>query len=165
MNNTDLLKGYAEPIEQRSIVRGYVSINRPAPTGFPVEGSEENLLWVIVPGYTLNAPLGPCRWAALHGSSLPKQGAECVVAFDEGNKPVVVFWEGPATGLVKESGVATLSGGKATVKAASCTTSSRILCNTLSGTPTAVGVTERKAGEFKLEGGSGSNEVTWAILS
>lgn len=97
MNVTELLKSTGDPIEQRSIIRGYVSTNRPAPTGFPVEGSEANLLWVIVPGYSPNVPFGPCRWDAIHGSSLPKQGAEAWVAFDENNKPKVISWEGETT--------------------------------------------------------------------
>lgn len=94
MKLVELFESHAEPIEQRSIVRGIISTNRPAPTGFPVEGSEANWLWVIVPGYSPEAPLGPCNWAAIHGSTLPARGAACVVAFDEANRPVVVWWEG-----------------------------------------------------------------------
>ena len=100
MDVTALLKGQAEPIEQRSLIRCYVSVNRPAPTAFPTAAETEkgeNLLWVLSPGDV--TPLGPCEWPACHGSALPKQGAECIVAFDENNKPVVIWWEGIAAGF------------------------------------------------------------------
>lgn len=93
-NVTDLLKGTAEVVEQPRVVRGYISTNRPAPTGFPVPGSEENLLWVITPETSVERPLGPCWWNADHGATLPAQGAECVVIFDTKEVPTVIFWMG-----------------------------------------------------------------------
>jgi len=163
MDVSELLRSPADPIEQPALITAYVSVNRPAPTGFPVEGSQENLLWVIQPGDTV--PFGPCRWAALHGSTLPTQGTEVLVAFDENNKPVVVWWEAASTNLALESGVVTLSAGKATVTAPRARATSPITANTVSGTPTTIGVKEREAGKFKLEGGSGTNEVAWVVFS
>lgn len=93
-NPTALLKGQGDPIEQSPLVRGYVSTNRPAPGDFPKVGDTTNLLWVIVPGYTLQRPLGPCQWGAIHGATLPSQGAEVLVGFDEGNIPTVLWWAG-----------------------------------------------------------------------
>src|ERR1035441_1872324 len=65
-----------------------------APASFPVANSQENLLWVIAPGYSITNPLGPCRWAAEYGSTLPSNEATCIVAFDNENIPTVLWWEG-----------------------------------------------------------------------
>lgn len=91
---TELLQGRADVVEQSRIVRGYISRNRPAPTGFPVPGSAENLLWVITPETSLDRPLGPCWWNADHGATLAAQGAECVVIFDDQEVPTVLWWAG-----------------------------------------------------------------------
>lgn len=88
VNTTQLLASTGDPIEQPVLVRGYVSTVRPAPISF----SEP--VWVIVPGYSTDRPLGPCEWPAIHGASLPLQGAECVVGFDDQHKPTLVWWSG-----------------------------------------------------------------------
>jgi hypothetical protein len=92
-----LLRSTADPVEQSRVVRGYISRNRPAPTGFPVPGSLDNLLWVITPETSLDRPLGPCWWNADHGATLPAQGAECVVMMDDQEIPTVVSWMGAHT--------------------------------------------------------------------
>lgn len=159
MDVTSLLKGQAEPIEQRSIIRGHISNNRPAPTGFTTIGSQENYLWVIVPGYAPNVPFGPCDWAAIHGSTLPAQGAQCVLGFDEANKPIVLWWEGNQS----ERGIAKLTAGLVTVTAPTAKVTSAIQL-TILGTPIAVSVKERKAGSFIIEAtGASSAEVAWLI--
>jgi len=91
---TQLLQSRGDPVEQRSVLRGYVSTLLPAPTGFPEPGSDANLLWVITPEYSTDRPLGPCQWSADHGTSLPTQGAAVVVAIDAAGIPTVVWWEG-----------------------------------------------------------------------
>ena len=78
----------AAPIPQRQLVSGYVSRSRPAPATFT------DPLYVIAPGYSLDFALGPCKWAALHGRTLPAQGAQALVAFDDQGVPVVVWWDG-----------------------------------------------------------------------
>jgi hypothetical protein len=91
---TELLQGRGDVVEQSPVVRGYISTNRPAPTGFPKVGSEENLVWVITPETSVDRPLGPCRWNADHGATLPAQGAACVVVTDNQGVGTVVWWEG-----------------------------------------------------------------------
>jgi hypothetical protein len=76
----------ASPVEPPQITEGYVSYNRPAPTSFAEP------VWVIDPAYSTVAPIGPCPWGAIHGATLPAQGAR-VVLFDGAN-PVVLWWEG-----------------------------------------------------------------------
>lgn len=99
MPNPAALQGsLADPIEQAGLVKGFVSTNREAPTGFP--NGTENLLWVIIPDYSLERPVGPCQWTAEWGTTLPKQGTPVLVAFDEENFPIVVWWEGSYTAPV-----------------------------------------------------------------
>jgi len=93
-NVADLLKSTADVNVQPKVIRGYISTNRAAPTGFPVPDSEDNLLWVISPAYSLDRPIGPCWWNADHGASLPAQGTEVVVIFDDQEIPTVIFWVG-----------------------------------------------------------------------
>lgn len=80
--------------EESRVVRGYISTNRPAPTGFPTVGGEENLVWVVLPEQTLDRVVGPCWWSADHGATLPAPGAACVVMFDNTDTPWVVAWQG-----------------------------------------------------------------------
>lgn len=87
----------AGPIEERTVVGGFVAPSRPAPAAFTDE------LWVILPEYSLDALIGPCEWGAIHGTSLPAAGAAVDVVFDDRNIPVVVWWEGVYT----EGGVVT----------------------------------------------------------
>jgi hypothetical protein len=94
VDTTQLLQSTGDPVEQSRVVRGYISTNQPAPTGFPTPGSQENLLWVIDPEASVDRPLGPCQWNADHGATLPAQGAECVVITDNQEVPTVVWWAG-----------------------------------------------------------------------
>jgi hypothetical protein len=89
-----LLQGRDDEVEESPVVRGYISTNRPAPTGFPKVGSEANLLWVITPETSVERPLGPCWWNADHGATLPAQGAECVVLVDNQGHGTVIWWAG-----------------------------------------------------------------------
>lgn len=85
---TVILRSQGDLTEQRLVVSGYVSTNRPAPTSFG------DTLWVILPLYSLERPFGPCEWGAIHGDALPQQGAAVTIIFDEQNIPVVVWWQG-----------------------------------------------------------------------
>jgi hypothetical protein len=89
---TELLQSRGDPIEQSPIVRGEISTNRPAPTGFPKVGSEENLLWVVTAETSVDRPLGPCWWNADHGVTLPAQGAKCVLVMDNKGIATVIWW-------------------------------------------------------------------------
>jgi hypothetical protein len=97
VDTSQLLQGTGDPVEESRVVRGYVSTSRPSPTGFPIPGSEVNLLWVITPETSVERPLGPCWWNADHGATLPAQGAECVVLTDNEEVPTVIFWQGAHT--------------------------------------------------------------------
>ena len=98
---TELLESRGDPTELEPLIRGRVSgavgpskslIS--APAGFPTANSEENLLWVVAPGYSTTNPLGPCHWTAEHGITLPSHGAQVIVAFDSERIPTVLWWEG-----------------------------------------------------------------------
>jgi hypothetical protein len=83
----ELLRSGAPP-PLRPVVSGYVSRNRTAPATF------NDQLWVILPEYSLERPFGPCEWGAIHGATLPAQGARVTVVFDDQDVPVVVWWAG-----------------------------------------------------------------------
>jgi hypothetical protein len=100
---TDLVKGQGAPIEQRPILRGYISTGRPAPESFTDQ------VWVIAPGYSIDRPLGPCEWGAIHGAAMPAQGAEVVVSVDDKGIPTIVWWQGPQTSTTLPT-VSTLPG-------------------------------------------------------
>ena len=87
-NPATALQTLSPIVEQRTVVDGYVSTVQPAPKAF------SDKLYVIVPEHSTTVPLGPCDWGAIHGTTLPVQGAACVVVFDEREVPVVVWWEG-----------------------------------------------------------------------
>lgn len=82
------LNRHAGPISQRQVISGFVSTAQPAPTGL------DGTVYVIAPGYSIDRPLGPCKFTAVHGATLPAQGAECLVVFDDEGVPVVVWWDG-----------------------------------------------------------------------
>ena len=90
-NPATALQTLSPIVEQRTVVDGYVSTVQPAPTGF------DEPLYVIVPEYSTTVPFGPCEWGAIHGATLPKQGAKVVMVFDEREVPVIVWWEGKHT--------------------------------------------------------------------
>jgi len=85
---TQLLTGSGSPQPQRQVVAGYVSTNKPAPSAFG------DPLYVVLPSFNTGAYYGPCKWGAAEGSTLPAQGAEVLVCFDDSGVPVVVWWEG-----------------------------------------------------------------------
>ena len=99
------LQTLSSVLEQRLVVDGFVSSSLPAPTGVGAP------LYVIVPEHSTQVPLGPCEWGAIHGSTLPAQGARCVVVFDEREVPVVVWWEGATVGW-EDSGWQTVASFK-----------------------------------------------------
>jgi hypothetical protein len=80
----------SDPTPERPVVGGYVSRSREAPKSF------SDPLWVIVPGYSTETPY-KCEWAALHGKTLPAQGARVVVDIDDNDVPTAVFWSGEYT--------------------------------------------------------------------
>lgn len=91
MDVTHLFGERAQPRSQPQVVAGYVSTAAPAPTGF------DDPLFVIVPSFSIDRPHGPCKWGAIHGTSLPAPGAPCLLCFDDRSVPVVVWWDGPHT--------------------------------------------------------------------
>ncbi len=93
----------SDPTPERPVVGGYVSRSREAPKSFT------DPLWVIVPGYSTAAPY-KCEWGALHGATLPAQGAQVQVAFDDNEVPRVVWWEGERTAEPKPALVSVLPG-------------------------------------------------------
>jgi len=101
---TQLLRGDATPQPQRQAVSGYVSPNKTAPAAFG------DPLYVILPTYDPTRTWGPCKWGAAEGSTLPAQGAEVLVIFDDQNVPVVVWWEGSPAFSVSGSAGGVLTG-------------------------------------------------------
>lgn len=143
-------------VQEAPIVDGEVSNLQATPRTFTDQ------LFVIVSEYSTTVPFGPCEWGAIHGRTLPAQGAKCRMTFDpETGVPIIVWWEGTQS----EAGVVTLSGtpGKAIVTAPSVKPSTAIQL-TVMGTPIAVAVKERKAGSFIIEAtGASTAEVAWAV--
>ncbi len=91
MADTTELLNDSSPTPQSLVVSGYVSRNRPAPATFA------DSLWVILPNYSLDRPFGPCEWGAIHGATLPAQGARVTAVFDDQDVPVIVWWAGEHT--------------------------------------------------------------------
>ena len=87
-NPASALRNLDTVVQQPAVEDGYVSTVQPAPVAFT------DKLYVIVPEHSTTVPLGPCEWGAIHGSTLPKQGARCQVAFGGEEIPRVVWWEG-----------------------------------------------------------------------
>lgn len=92
MPNPTQLVRQGGPIEERVAIAGFVATTRPAPTTY-TEG-----VWVVAPGYSQTALIGPCKWGQVHGSTKPAQGAAVLVVFDDKNEPRVVWWEGEFAG-------------------------------------------------------------------
>jgi hypothetical protein len=67
-----------------------VSTSQPAPAGFG------DLMQVVMAGHSPDLSV-PCAWGAIHGASLPAQGAAVLVAFNDQGVPVVVWWAGTHT--------------------------------------------------------------------
>src|ERR1039458_6439746 len=87
-NPASALRNLDTVVQQPAVEDGYVSTVQPAPVAFT------DKLYLIVPEHSTTVPLGPCEWGAIHGSTLPKQGARCQVAFGGEEIPRVVWWEG-----------------------------------------------------------------------
>jgi hypothetical protein len=78
----------AGPVEHPPVVDGYVSRNKPAPSAF------SDSLWVIVPGGSTAAPYRCERWGAIHGATLPAQGADVSLSMSQAGIPTVLWWAG-----------------------------------------------------------------------
>lgn len=78
----------AQPIGHPPVVVGYVSRSRPAPASFDLP------VWVIVPSHSVDRVYGPLAWPAIHGATLPAQGASVWLAFDDNGTPIVLSWVG-----------------------------------------------------------------------
>lgn len=87
MDVTQLVR-QAAPIPYSPVARGY--IGKGAVTF-------NDLLEVILPEGSTERHYGPCPFPAIHGATLPAEGAVCVVVFDEQNHPTIVWWEGVHT--------------------------------------------------------------------
>ena len=87
-NVVEGLMGRAAPIGHARIAAGYVSRSRPAPRGF------DDPIWVIVPAHSVDRPYGPCAWPAIHGNTIPTQGTDVWLGFDNDGTPIVLSWAG-----------------------------------------------------------------------
>lgn len=119
-NPTQLLGTGSAPAPARAVVTGYISTLQPAPTSF------DDPVYVIIPERSIDSPYGPCRWPAIHGSTLPAQGAEALLAFDQAGLPIVVWWDGeqsvdPVDPLVQD-GYGTLPAATVAAQTLSTTT-------------------------------------------
>ncbi len=88
----------AGPTEHPPVVDGCVSRNKPAPSSFT------DPLWVIVPSYSIEAPYKCLQWGAIHGVTLPAQGAEVSVVMSLAGVPTVVWWAGETVQETVERG-------------------------------------------------------------
>lgn len=70
------------------IVYGEVSTAQPAPASFAAP------LHVVIPGWRADYFWTILNWPALHGNTLPAQGAACLLAFDDRRNLWCVSWEG-----------------------------------------------------------------------
>ncbi len=172
------------------MLRGYVSPDRPAPTGFPAPGSAANLLWVVIPDQTLDYVLGPLQWSADHGVALPAQGAECVVVIDQSEIATVEWWEGAheeppeiatleaeIAALTGERGITEITWGGASPKSNVLTIPvtagvgkrpfltpfKSVVCTTFIPVVESLSETELKVFGFCPEGtpGAGKNKLAW----
>jgi len=78
----------AGPVGHPAIVAGYVSNLRPAPRSF------DDPVWVVVPSHAQERVYGPCAWPASHGNTIPSQGTEIWLGFDNDGSPLVLSWAG-----------------------------------------------------------------------
>lgn len=51
-----------------------------------------DLVPVIIPEFDEQLEWGPCRWQSRDDTSLPNQGDEALVAFDNRRNPWIVVW-------------------------------------------------------------------------
>ena len=49
-------------------------------------------MYVILPSFDEVHEFGPCRWQSRDDVSLPTQGDEVLVLFDEGRQPWIISW-------------------------------------------------------------------------
>ena len=87
MDTTQLVR-QADSIGYEAIQRGYISPTKPTIKSFSESA------WVVIPEGSTEHLYGPCKWPAIHGTTLPAKGAVCIVGFDEQNFPTVLWWEG-----------------------------------------------------------------------
>ena len=73
-------------------ITGYPPLARGYIASTPVTFQEG--VKVILPEGSTERSYGPCKWPAIHGTTKPAVGDECVVGFDERNMPTVLSWEG-----------------------------------------------------------------------
>lgn len=81
----------AGPTDHPPVVPGYISRSKPAPASFAAP------MWVIVPAYSTDSPYLCRQWGAIHGNTLPAQGAAVTVVMDIEDIPTVVWWAGEHT--------------------------------------------------------------------
>lgn len=60
----------------------------------PAPASFSDDLWVLLPEFSTERPLGPCQWKSEHGATLPAVGAKVVVVLDDDDVPTVIWWAG-----------------------------------------------------------------------
>jgi hypothetical protein len=83
---------------QQKIIWGQVSTNQPAPTSF------SQPLYVTRPAWNPDYNWTITDWPACHGSTLPAQGAECMLIIDTANNLRCVWWDGTAPTAASTSG-------------------------------------------------------------
>lgn len=68
-------------------VSGYVSRERAAPSHF------DDVVYIVVPSHNPEGSTA-LKFPAIHGNSLPQQGAAALVAYDENSTPYLIWWDG-----------------------------------------------------------------------
>lgn len=71
----------------QDIVSGYISTEQPAPTNFNANAH------VVIPSHNPEGSTA-LAWPAIHGNTMPAQGAQALVAYDQNSTPFLIWWAG-----------------------------------------------------------------------
>jgi hypothetical protein len=77
--------------QRPNIISGQVSLHMPAPASFT------SPLYVTIPQWQPGPYWTIVNWPALHGGTLPAQGAACLLLRDDRNNLRCVWWDGQFT--------------------------------------------------------------------
>lgn len=179
MDVTQLLRDGGTVSGQRNFALGYVSTSKPAPSSFDAQ------LWVVLPDFSPDHSL-PVTWSALHGQTLPAQGAQVLVVFDDRGAGYAMWWAGTltqfgpwtaitydASGTWADAGgaaplqyrtsgdgtVAQMRGKPAVQAAHTATVSSSTIATLPSGSPPRPAYAQTFAARFVDQGGIGATVV------
>lgn len=86
-DTTSLIGARSKGNRLQDIVSGYISMEQPAPTSFNANA------YVVIPSHNPEGSTA-LTWPAIHGNTMPAQGAAALVAYDQNSVPYLVWWAG-----------------------------------------------------------------------